>query len=47
VLLNFDVVIGLPAGMLAAASAAVLLASLWIVLPLNIRKKYGRNNIRN
>jgi hypothetical protein len=47
VLLNFDVVSGLPAGLLAAAAAAVLLASLWIVLPLNIRKKYGRENIRN
>jgi hypothetical protein len=47
VLLNFDVVGGLPAGLLAAAAAAVLLASLWIVLPLNVRKKYGRENIRN
>jgi hypothetical protein len=47
VLLNFDVVGGLPAGLLAATAAAVLLASLWIVLPLNIRKKYGRENIRN
>jgi hypothetical protein len=47
VLLNFDVVGGLPAGLLAATAAAVLLASLWVVLPLNIRKKYGRENIRN
>jgi len=37
VLLNFDVVAGLTAGIIAAAATVVLLAGLWIALPVSIR----------
>ena len=39
VLLIFDVVSGLTAGVVAAAAAAVLLAGLWVALPLAIRER--------
>jgi len=37
VLLNFDVVAGLTAGIIAAAATVVLLAGLWVALPVSIR----------
>jgi len=42
VLLIFDVVSGLTAGVIAAAAATVLLAGLWVALPLAIRER-GRD----
>ena len=39
VLLIFDVVSGLTAGVVAAAVATVLLAGLWVALPLAIRER--------
>ncbi len=42
VLLIFDVVSGITAGVVAAAAAAVLLAGLWVALPLAIRER-GRD----
>ena len=42
VLLIFDVVSGLTAGVVAAAAATVLLAGLWVALPLAIRER-GRD----
>ncbi|MET0864274.1 MAG: DUF6328 family protein [Nakamurella sp.] len=39
VLLNFDVVAGLTAGIIAAMATLVLLAGLWVALPLTIRKQ--------
>ena len=41
VLLIFDVVSGLTAGVIAAAAATVLLAGLWVALPLAIRERGG------
>ena len=41
VLLIFDVVSGLTAGVIAAAAATVLLAGLWVSLPLAIRERGG------
>jgi hypothetical protein len=43
VLLNFDVVAGLAAGIIGAAATAVLLASLWVVLPMEIRAQHGNH----
>jgi len=37
VLLNFDVVAGLTAGIIAAAATVVLLAGLWLALPVTLR----------
>ena len=37
VLLIFDVVLGRTAGLIAGAAAAVLLAALWVVMPLIVR----------
>jgi hypothetical protein len=41
VLLIFDVVSGLPAGVVAATAAAVLLGGLWVARPLAIRESRG------
>jgi len=39
VLLIFDVVSGLTAGVVAATAAAALLGGLWVALPLAIRER--------
>jgi hypothetical protein len=39
--LVFDVVVGAPASLLAAASTIVLFALLWVVLPAVRRRRYG------
>jgi hypothetical protein len=44
VLLIFDVVAGLTAGVIAAVAAVVLLAGLWVALPLTIRHLDDREN---
>lgn len=41
VLLIFDVVSGLTAGVVAATAAAALLGGLWVALPLAIRESRG------
>jgi hypothetical protein len=44
VLLIFDVVAGLAAGVIAAVAAVVLLAGLWVALPLTIRNLHEQDD---
>ena len=39
ILLIFDVVVGLTAGVVAGLAVAVVLVGLWVVLPLTIRQE--------
>jgi hypothetical protein len=45
VLLNFDVVAGLTAGIIAAAATVVLLGSLWVALPVAIRVRDDKDDV--